>query len=60
MELKLFWTESAQRELKNIYDYYRKRAGYKIAKKLVAEIYNETLKLKKTTKNWSTRRTSKR
>jgi len=47
MELKLFWTEFSQKELKNIYDYYREKAGHTIAKKLVDGIYNETLKLKK-------------
>jgi len=47
MGLKLFWTEFSQRELKSIYDYYREKAGYRIAKKLVNGIYNETLKLKK-------------
>ena len=47
MELKLFWTEFSQRELKSIYDYYREKAGHGIAKKVVDGIYNETLKLKK-------------
>ncbi|CAH8289840.1 plasmid stabilization system protein ParE [Mariniflexile fucanivorans] len=46
MELKLFWTDFSQRELEKIYKYYRKKAGARIAKKLVNGIYNETLKLK--------------
>ncbi|MDW5289473.1 type II toxin-antitoxin system RelE/ParE family toxin [Formosa sp. PL04] len=46
MELKLFWTDFAQKELENIYSFFRKKAGSKIAKKLINEIYSETLKLK--------------
>ncbi|MDP2687335.1 MAG: type II toxin-antitoxin system RelE/ParE family toxin [Aequorivita sp.] len=46
MELKVFWTEFSQQELERIYEYYREKAGTRIAKKLVNEIYNETLKLK--------------
>lgn len=44
MGLKLYWTEFAQRELENIYDYYREKAGAKISKRLIEGIYNETLK----------------
>jgi plasmid stabilization system protein ParE len=47
MELKLFWTEFAQRELKNIYDYYREKAGHRISKTIVDGIYSETLRLEK-------------
>ena len=47
MELKLFWTEFSQRALKTIFEYYREKAGYQIAKNIVGEIYSETLKLKK-------------
>ena len=46
MELTLFWTDFSQRELINIYEYYREKAGVRVAKKLVKEIYDETLKLK--------------
>ena len=47
MELKLFWTDFSQKELKKIYEFYREKAGIRIAKKLVDGIYNESLKLKK-------------
>ncbi|RKE94666.1 type II toxin-antitoxin system RelE/ParE family toxin [Ichthyenterobacterium magnum] len=46
MELKLFWTDFSQKELEKIYQYYREKAGTRIAKKLVNGIYNEALKLK--------------
>ncbi|WP_452230193.1 type II toxin-antitoxin system RelE/ParE family toxin [Lacinutrix sp. MEBiC02404] len=47
MELKLFWTNFSQKELEKIYQYYREKAGNRIAKKIVNGIYNETLKLKR-------------
>lgn len=47
MELKLFWTDFSQKELEKIYEFYREKAGIRIAKKLVDGIYNESLKLKK-------------
>jgi plasmid stabilization system protein ParE len=47
MELKIFWTQFAQDELEGIYKYYRKKAGVIISKKIVKEIYNEALILKK-------------
>ena len=46
MALKLFWTDFSQKELEKIYKYYLKKAGIRVAKKLVNGIYNETLKLK--------------
>ena len=46
MELKIFWTNFSQKELEKIYQYYREKAGTRIAKKIVNGIYNETLKLK--------------
>jgi len=33
MELKLFWTDFSQKELKKIYEYYREKVGVRIAKK---------------------------
>lgn len=47
MELKLFWTDFSQKQLEEIYKYYREKAGIRIAKKLVNGMHNETLKLKK-------------
>ena len=46
MELNLFWTDFSQKELEKIYEYYREKAGTRIAKNLVNGIYNEVLKLK--------------
>jgi len=46
VELKLFWTDFSQKELEKIYEYYREKAGARIAKKFVNGIYNEALKLK--------------
>ncbi|MCC4211661.1 type II toxin-antitoxin system RelE/ParE family toxin [Leeuwenhoekiella parthenopeia] len=45
MELKLFWTDFSQSELKKIYRYYREQAGLRIAQKIVEGILNESLKL---------------
>jgi plasmid stabilization system protein ParE len=45
MELKIYWTEFAVKELEKIFDYHHKKASYQVAKKLVDGIYNETLKL---------------
>ena len=46
MELKLFWTEFSQSELKSIYDYYREKAGHHIAKNLVNTLLISTYWLK--------------
>ena len=48
MALKIFWSEFAEIQLDEIYDYYKKKASSKIAKKLVTGIINETEKLIKT------------
>ena len=47
MGLKIYWTEFSEKELENIFKYHRKKAGYRIARKLIDGIYNETLKLRK-------------
>ena len=47
MELKLYWTEFSEKQLQKIFEYYRKKASFQVAKKLIDGIYNETLKLKK-------------
>ena len=46
MELKIYWTEFSENELRNIFEYYVEKAGYRTAKKLTDGIYNETLKLR--------------
>lgn len=47
MALKIYWTEFSEKELQNIFEYYREKVSYRIAKRLVDGIYNETFKLKK-------------
>lgn len=42
MELTLFWTDFSQRELENIYEYFREKAGIRTAKNLLKEF---TMKL---------------
>lgn len=46
MELKIYWTDFAKNELKNIFDYYKKEASLDVARKLVLKITKETFKLK--------------
>ena len=47
MVLKIIWSEFAVTQLDEIYNYYEKRAGTKVAKRLVKEIINEPKKLVK-------------
>ena len=47
MELKIYWTEFSEKELEKIYEYYRDNANSRVAKKIISEIYNKTLKLNK-------------
>jgi len=47
MELKIYWTEFSEKELEKIHEYYRDNANSQVAKKIISEIYNETLKLNK-------------
>ena len=46
MELTVFWTEFSENELESIFKYYKRKANVTVAKKIVGEIYEETLKLK--------------
>jgi len=48
MILKIIWSEFAETQLDEIYKYYEKEAGSKIAKKLMKGIINEPKKLIKT------------
>lgn len=50
MELKIYWTEFSEKELHRIFDYYKDKTNYRIAKKLVSGIINETYILKKHSK----------
>lgn len=46
MELKVFWTDFAKKELKNIYNYHKEIASTRVAKKLVKGIAFETRNLR--------------
>ncbi|SDH07608.1 type II toxin-antitoxin system RelE/ParE family toxin [Psychroflexus sediminis] len=48
MALKIIWSELAESELDDIYEFYEKIASIKVAKKLVNAIINEPNKLIKT------------
>ena len=46
MTYRIIWSEFAESQLDEIYDFYEKRASSRIAKKLVLGIINEPNKLK--------------
>ena len=48
MILKIVWSEFAETQLDEIYEYYKKEASIRIARKLVKGIINEPKKLIKT------------
>lgn len=45
MTFEIIWSEFAENQLDEIYDYYQKKASPRIAKKLIKEIINEPNKL---------------
>lgn len=45
MPFKIIWSEFAETQLDDIFDYYQKEAGPLIAKKLLKEIINDAKKL---------------
>jgi len=45
MTLKIIWSEFAETQLDEIYEYYEKKASPRVAKKLLREIINEPKKL---------------
>ena len=45
MTFKIIWSEFAESQLDEIYDYYQKKANHRIAKKLLKGIINEPKKL---------------
>ena len=45
MELEIFWSQLAEDKLKDIFDYYKVKAGLKIARKIVNQIINKTIDL---------------
>ena len=42
MEIEIFWTDFAKNQLKGIFDYYKEKAGLKIAKQISKEIIKKT------------------
>jgi addiction module RelE/StbE family toxin len=40
--VKIFYTEEAQRRLRDIYDYYSAKAGKKVAQKIINDLLEET------------------
>ena len=56
MALIIIWSEFAETQLDEIYDYYKKKVSTKVAKKLVRGIINEPKKINKITTNWTKRR----
>ena len=48
MPLKIIWSEFAEAQLDEIYEYYEKKASPGVAKKLLKGIINEPKKLIKT------------
>lgn len=48
MVMKTIWSEFAENQLDGIYEYYERKAGPRIAKKLLKGIINESEKLIKT------------
>ena len=52
MALKIIWSEFAETQLDEIYDYYEKKASTRVAKKLVRGIINESKKLIKSPLIW--------
>lgn len=47
MELEIYWLQFAENQLLSIYDYYCEKANVKIAQKLVNDIIDTTITLKK-------------
>jgi plasmid stabilization system protein ParE len=47
MELKVFWTETALNQLRDIFDYYKVKASHKVARNIVRKIVNRTIQLER-------------
>jgi plasmid stabilization system protein ParE len=45
MELEIFWSLVAEDKLKDIFNYYKVKAGIKIARKIANEIVEKTINL---------------
>lgn len=47
MDLKVFWTDTALYQLKDIFDYYKLKANVKVARSIVNKIVNKTIQLER-------------
>ncbi len=47
MELRVFWTDTALNQLKDIFFYYKVKANQKVAKEIVSKLVNRTIQLEK-------------
>ena len=47
MELKIYWTDFAKKELRKIFNYYKEKASLNVARTLVIGITKEAIKLEK-------------
>jgi len=47
MEVKIYWTDFAKRQLQDIFDYYNENASLRVAEKLVEGIVDESFKLER-------------
>lgn len=45
MDLMVFWTQSAEDKLQDIFNYYKLKVNAKVARKIVAEIVDKTINL---------------
>jgi len=50
MALEILWTQLAEEKLYDIFQYYKYKAGIKIAKKIITKIVDQTLILKQNSK----------
>lgn len=50
MELTIFWSQLAEDQLIDIFQYYKLKAGVKIAKKIVTDIVDKTIDIDKNPK----------
>jgi plasmid stabilization system protein ParE len=47
MEIKIFWTDFAKKELQKTFNYLKDNAGFRVAKNETRKIVKETIQLKK-------------
>jgi toxin ParE1/3/4 len=45
MEVRILWSDTSQRQLQDIFDYYSLKAGIRVAKKVVNEIVEKSIQL---------------